>query len=170
MKKINPKTLYDPVDCAPEVFLEPSKTSQEFAQECNLRAVIQNYEATGQFYNALDPKHMRPREQVFIDARGIENLEQVGEVMSRARDTFLKLPARFRAVFENSPEVFSAVLNTPGALKSLIDRGLIPQDYILTSSDEVNTAKARKPLKVRIAEAEAHLEELRKSANSITEQ
>lgn len=131
--KIKVKGRYDDIEKVTYKSDKPSQTKQEYAEQCDLRSVIQRYELTGQFYNPLDIKHMSPREGVFVDVSDVQDIENAQRIIQRANDAFMSIPAAFRKAFDNNPMVFAAVLNTPGALQRMIDAGLIPDQYLTRS-------------------------------------
>lgn len=96
---------------------EPSKTRQEFAEDCDINSIMARYEVTGQ----LPQSAVMP---TFADYVGVPNLMEALELMSNAQAAFMTLPAKVRREFDNDPTEFVAFASDPGNLDQMRDWGL----------------------------------------------
>lgn len=74
----------------------PSLTRQEFAEECDVNALMARYEKTGMQI----PSHMS-REPQYLDLSDVPDLHSAMNVMREAEAAFMQLPAHVRLEFGN---------------------------------------------------------------------
>lgn len=89
---------HEPVDV---LFDEPSRTRQEFAAECDINVIMAGYERSGVL------SHMNPVQPMYLDlSEGVPDLRESLDIVRTATESFMSLPARVRAQFDNDPVAF----------------------------------------------------------------
>lgn len=86
-------------DLAKFVFTKPSRTQQHFKDECDINTILERFNVTGQLPVAgLSPE--------YGDFSGITDYQSALNAVMAAQDSFLELPAKVRARFDNDPALF----------------------------------------------------------------
>lgn len=107
---------HDPVDL---VFCEPSRTRQEFADECDINVLMQKFEATGVV------SHVNERQPMYLDlSEGVPDLREALDTVRAATESFMSLPARARAEFDNDPVKFVEFAQDPANSEQMVKWGL----------------------------------------------
>jgi len=109
---------HDPVDidCSHD-----GMTRQEFAAECDINVLLDRYEKTGVL------NHFNTREPLYLDlSDGVPDLMQAMDVLHRASDAFMTLPAKVRREFDQDALKFVAFAENPDNLPQLREWGLAP--------------------------------------------
>lgn len=98
----------------------PSKTRQEFADECDINSIMRRYEATGII------SHVDPREPMYLDLAGLEvpDLATALNVLKVAEEGFMSLPANVRREFGDDVHEFVAFAENPANLDKMREWGL----------------------------------------------
>lgn len=109
---------HDPHDFSIE-FEGPSLTRQEFADECDVNALMARYEKTGEM---IPGRQMR--EPVYLDLSEVPDLHTAMNVMRDAEAGFMSLPASVRRVFENDVMSFVKFAEDPENLEQMREWGL----------------------------------------------
>lgn len=125
---------HDPVDLVCD---DPSRTRQEFAEECDVNNIMRRFEATGVV------SHVNQREPMYLDlSEGVPDLQSAIDLVRVANESFMTLPARVRAEFENDPVKFVEFCGVPENLDKLREWGLapVPVPEKVTKVEVVNTA------------------------------
>lgn len=105
-------------DCGPE----PSRTSQEFAAECDVNVIMAQYAKTGVLprYGEVEP--------VYIDWSEPTNFMDAMNLSIKAEAEFMRLPAAVRKEFDNDPRKFVAYAersgSDPSVNKRMVEWGL----------------------------------------------
>lgn len=100
-------------------FDEPSRTRQEFAEECDINNIMSRYEATGVI------SHINPREPMYMDlGDGVPDLRTAIDTVRAATASFMSLPAKVRSEFDNDPIKFVEFAKNPDNMDRLVDLGL----------------------------------------------
>jgi phage internal scaffolding protein len=97
----NPIT-YDPdenSDRSKLIFTRPSRTKQSFRDECDINHILRQFNVTGQ----LPTGSVQPQ---YGDFSGITDYQSALNAVMAAQDSFLQLPAKVRAKFDNDPALF----------------------------------------------------------------
>ena len=97
----------------------PSLTRQEFAEECDINALMSRYEKTGMQI----PSHMT-REPQYLDLSDVPDLHTAMNVMREAEAAFMQLPAHIRLEFSNDAVKFVEYAEDPDNLEQLREWGL----------------------------------------------
>lgn len=98
----NPKTGRVQVS---EVGFEPTKTQQQFADRQNINNIMKR------FNNRMD--QIPNKDRVYTDLTAIPDYRQTVEIMNRASDAFMSLPAKTRNRFSNDPQELIQFLADP---------------------------------------------------------
>lgn len=107
---------HEPVDV---FFDEPSRTRQEFANECDINVLMRQYEATGVV------SHVNQREPLYLDlSDGVPDLREAIDTVRAAETAFMSLPARVRAEFDNDAVKFVEFAEDPANKEKLVEWGL----------------------------------------------
>lgn len=79
---------------------EPSRTLQEFADECDINAIMARYEKTGvvNHYNTKQPR--------YLDLTDVPDFQASLNLLRVADEAFASLPANVRKTFDNDPAKF----------------------------------------------------------------
>ena len=86
-------------DLAKFVFAKPSRTQQSFQSECDINNILRQFNVTGQ----LPVGSVQPQ---YGDFSGITDYQSALNAVMAAQDSFLQLPAKVRAKFDNDPALF----------------------------------------------------------------
>lgn len=79
------------------VNLEPTKTQQQFKDECDINNIMKKYSSTGEF------THLTSKQGIYADFSQITDYRDMVETVQYAKDAFASLPADVRARFGNDP-------------------------------------------------------------------
>lgn len=109
--------LHDPADY--EFNTEgASLTRQEFAEECDINALMARYEKTGVI------SHVARGEPQYLDLSDVPDLATAMSVVHAAEAAFMSLPAGVRATFDNDPMRFIDFAENPDNLEQMRAWGL----------------------------------------------
>jgi len=86
-------------DNAKLVFTKPSRTQQQFRDECDINNIMERYGVTGE----LPLGSVQPQ---YGDFSGITDYQSALNQVIAAQDSFLALPSKVRARFDNNPAYF----------------------------------------------------------------
>jgi len=78
---------------------EPTRTQQQFKEECDINTIVRRFGVTGQVPTTLAP----PLQGDFVDAL---DFRQSMDLIVKARESFQALPATVRSRFHNDPAEF----------------------------------------------------------------
>lgn len=107
---------HEPVDV---FFDEPSRTRQEFADECDINVLMSKFEATGVV------SHVNQRQPMYLDlSDGVLPLQEALDTVRAATESFMSLPARARAEFDNDPVKFVEYAQNPENIDQMVKWGL----------------------------------------------
>lgn len=102
---------------------EPSLTRQEFAEECDINAIMKRYDA----HVIGGPGNLPPANPMYIDFADMpQDLMGYLEFMTSAEKAFMSLPAVVRRDFDNNAHEFVAFASDPGNLEQMRTWGLAP--------------------------------------------
>lgn len=109
---------HDAADYASDT-VGPSRTRQEFAEECDINTIMARYDATGVI------SHVDQREPVYMDFTEIpDDLQGVLAQLSAGTEAFMTLPAAVRKEFDNDPHQFLQFAANPEHLERMREWGL----------------------------------------------
>lgn len=102
-------------------FDEPSRTRQEFLDECDINVLMSRYEKRG-IWPMQDPSLKRP---AFFDTTLFTNdFREAMDMINEADRAFMSLPATVRRDFDNDPAQFVAFATRGDSLEKLREWGL----------------------------------------------
>nr|QJB19383.1 MAG: internal scaffolding protein [Microvirus sp.] len=96
---------------------DPSLTQQQFAAETNINNIVDTFMKTG---HLPDPVSM-PQ---YVDYEGIFDFQSAMNVVRQADENFMRMDAKVRARFHNSPQEFLEFFADPANQKEAINLGL----------------------------------------------
>lgn len=88
-------------DCGPE-----TKTQQQFKDEVDINTIVERFNATGE----LPPQTAFPSEQDFTETFDFQTSMNT---IVKANQSFMELPAKARARFNNDPQKFMEFIHDP---------------------------------------------------------
>lgn len=103
---------------------EPSKTRQEFAEECDINTLMARYEAGGAI------SHVNKATPRFMDVTALPDLRGFLDVMREASAAFASLPAKVRKEFDHDPQKFVDFAQSPDNLEKMREWGLAPMPAV----------------------------------------
>lgn len=100
------------LDCGPE-----TKTQQQFRDEVDINTIVERFNATGE----MPPTTQFPTETEFAEAF---DFQKSMNVIVQARQSFMELPAKVRARFQNDPQQFMEFIHDGENIDEAIKLGL----------------------------------------------
>jgi len=126
MKRVKNPITYDRdknSDSAKLVFRKPSRTQQHFRAECDINTILERFNITGQ----LPSGSVQPQ---YGDFSGITDYQSALNAVMAAQDSFLELPAKIRARFDNDPALFVDFASDEANRDELKAMGLLRQETV----------------------------------------
>jgi phage internal scaffolding protein len=108
-------------DSAKFMFTKPSRTQQQFRAECDINTMLERFNITGQ----LPAGRVQPE---YGDFSGISDYHSALNAVMAAQDSFLQLPAKVRARFDNDPALFVDFASDEANRDELKAMGLLRQE------------------------------------------
>lgn len=88
------------VDCS----VEPSRTRQEFVDDCDINKIMAQYQTTG-----FLPNNLNSRDPQYLDVSNTPTrLQDALRLVAEAQEAFMQLPAQIRREMDNDPVKFVA--------------------------------------------------------------
>jgi phage internal scaffolding protein len=113
-------------DLSKFIFTKPSRTQQQFRDECDINHILERFNITGQ----LPVAGLQPE---YGDFSGITDYQSALNAVMAAQDSFLELPARIRARFDNDPALFVDFASDEANRDELKAMGLLRQEAVKTA-------------------------------------
>lgn len=113
---------YDAVEASFEAGLvcpEPTRTQQQFKDECDINTIARNFGMTGRL-----PVNVRMPS--FGDFADVEDYQGALNAARRASHSFMKMPAEVRLRFQNNPQEFLEFCSDVRNRDEAIKLGLVP--------------------------------------------
>lgn len=98
----------------------PSMTRQEFQAECDINQIMRRYEKTGVI------SHVARRVPQYLDVSETPDLQSALNMLERATEAFMSLPANVRKRFDNDPSEFVKFASDVKNLDQMREWGLAP--------------------------------------------
>jgi len=98
---------------------EPTKTQQQFADECDINNIMRKYSSTGEF-TVLTKKG-----GVYGDFSEIQDFQGMLDTVRYAQEAFASLPATVRLRFQNDPGQLLAFVQDPKNYDEGVKLGLV---------------------------------------------
>jgi len=102
-------------------FSKPSLTKQSFRDECDINNILRKFNVTGQ----LPVGSVQPQ---YGDFSGITDYQSALNAVMAAQDSFLELPAKVRAKFDNDPALFVEFASDEANKDEMKALGLLSQE------------------------------------------
>jgi len=128
------------------VFTKPSRTQQQFKDECNINKIMEKYRKTGMV------THLRNGgEGVYADLSQVGDYQDMVHRVMHANEEFLKLPSEIRTRFGNDPQNLVDFLkdpkNTDEAIKlnlrKRVEPPKDPNQTIIDKLEEISQPRKR---------------------------
>lgn len=110
-------TLYNRPPQVDTICDQPSMTRQEFARECDLNCILEDYRITGQLPTTS-------RVPSYGDFTDVQDFETSLQRVNQAKDDFNALPANMRARFGNDPVAYYSFVLDPKNVEECVRLGL----------------------------------------------
>jgi len=124
-------------DRAKLVFTRPSRTQQSFRDECDINNILRQFNVTGE----LPTGSVQPQ---YGDFSGITDYQSALNAVMAAQDSFLQLPAKVRAKFDNDPALFVEFASDEANKDEMKALGLLREETaqaVVTSPSEADKAE-----------------------------
>lgn len=117
--------------------LDASLTQQQFAEEADINTIVNRFLKTG----VLPTPTTFPQ---YVDFEGVFDYQSAMNLVRAADESFLRMDAKVRARFNNSPQEFLEFFANPENVQEAIRLGLaIPQPSAVTKvTEEVTPSEA----------------------------
>lgn len=101
-----------------KMFSLPSRTKQEFKDECDINVLMKRYQKTGLFpqYPGQEPR--------YVSNIGVPDYQESLNIVMKARSEFESLNSELRKRFDNDPAKFLAFVNDEKNGDELVKLGL----------------------------------------------
>lgn len=124
--------------------VEPSKTQQQFKDECDINNIVKRFADTGEF------RHLTSKEGTYADFSQITDYQDMLDTVIYAKNAFSSLPAEVRKRFGNDPGLLLQFLQDPnnreeGEKLGLINKRDLPKNDDLTTNKNKNAIKTKTP-------------------------
>jgi len=117
---------------------DPSLTQQQFKEEADINTIVDRFLKSG----VLPTAATMPQ---YVDYEGVFDFQSAMNVVRRADENFMRLDAKVRARFNNSPQAFLEFFANPENADEAIRLGLaIPKETssVAKATDEATPSKA----------------------------
>jgi len=114
----------------------PTKTQQNFKDECDINNIMAQYSKTGQF------THVTSRQGQYADFSSITDYQEMLDTVRYADQAFMTLPAQVRARFGNDPGKLLAFVQDDANYDEGVKLGLVqPKQAAPPKNDDSNDEK-----------------------------
>lgn len=103
----------------------PSLTLQQFRDECDINNLVERYNRTGTFYNALDCAGRLARMPQFGDFSDLGDFREQQQKILDIYDHFQTLPSKIRERFNNNPAFFVEFVGDEKNIEECVKLGLL---------------------------------------------
>lgn len=112
------RTIYDKIKNVVH-FTEPTKTQQQFEEECNINNILKRYKQTGIV------THLAHELPVYGDFSDVPDYQTAFDIVVSAHDNFMRLPADLRKRFNNDPAQLLDFLKDESNYEEAVELGLL---------------------------------------------
>lgn len=116
---------------------EPTRTQQQFAEECDINYIMQKYEKTGQFTT-----HFKTGGK-YADFSNIQDYQDMLHTVQYAQDAFMTLPADTRSRFRNDPQQLLNFLHDTNNYDEGVKLGLLQPRDNQNSGNQISEKKTK---------------------------
>lgn len=107
-------------DNAKTIFTLPSRTQENFKDECDINLILKKYQATG-----VLPSNSKAALAHYGDFSKVPSYQDALNRVMEASDMFSQLPATLRFKFENDPGLLLNFLSDPKNREQAVELGLV---------------------------------------------
>lgn len=100
----------------------PTKTRQEFKEECDVNLIVKRHAETGLWQNNLKVPTRCPQ---FIDISNAPDAQTAHNLFIQARESFMALPSDVRKRFNNNPHELIAFVSDDSNYDEALKYGLV---------------------------------------------
>jgi len=100
---------------------EPSMTSQQFKEQCDVNNIMKKYRLTGEL------SHLKKTQGQYMDLTSLPDYQTALQTVIDANSAFESLPAHVRKSFQNDPKQLLQFVADPNNKEEAIKLGLIPE-------------------------------------------
>lgn len=101
---------------------EDTITQQSMAAECDINNILDQWERNG-----VLPTHVNAAVGQYLDIGEVPDYQASLNTVMAAQESFMLLPSKIRAMFDNDPGVFYDYVSDPANADKLSELGLVPQ-------------------------------------------
>ena len=112
------RTIYDKIKNVVQ-FIEPTKTQQQFEEECNINNIVKRYKQTGIV------THLAHELPAYGDFSEVPDYQTAFDIVVTAQDNFMRLPADLRKRFDNDPAQMLEFLQDESNYEEAVKLGLL---------------------------------------------
>jgi len=113
----------------------PSRTQQQFVEQCDVNNIMKKYRVTGQI------THLNTKQGVYADMSSIKNYQENLNTVIEAQNAFMALPSDVRKRFSNDPAELIDFLADKKNDEEAIKLGLKIKKNVPGSNDETKKSK-----------------------------
>lgn len=109
----------------------PTRTQQQFKDECDINNILRSYDETGTI------NHRNPRPGIFTEFNElpVQDFQEAMNIVAYANSAFNDLPANIRSRFSNDPSQLVEFCNNPQNLEEAITLGLAEKKSIMVDQN-----------------------------------
>lgn len=141
-EKLNGKIVEYKIDRHPRVATyntEPSRTQQQFAEECDVNAIMRKYEKTGEL------THLNKNPGMYADLTSVGDYHSSLNKIIAAEEAFMALSAETRLKFENDPGKLLEFIQDPKNTEEAVNMGLIPETKTPETKNQTKPNQTKNP-------------------------
>ena len=120
------------------VCADPSLTQQQFKEEADINTIVDRFLRSG----VLPTPVNMPQ---YVDYEGVFDFQSAMNVVRAADENFMRLDAKIRARFNNSPQEFLAFFGDPANTEEAIRLGLAIPQQAASVTQVTDAESASKP-------------------------
>lgn len=135
-----PYTSYSKPPSTRYVEKSPGRTRQEDLERSNINNIVSRYHKTGEL-------PVKNREVFFADVSALPDFQSAMEIVDKAREGFMSLPAVVRALHDNDPAKFVDWTADPANRDEMVRMGLLDAPDEVTEQAAIAGDQARDGLK-----------------------
>lgn len=126
-----------------EFYRPPSRTKQEFRDECDINNIIKAFKVTG----IVTHLNAKAAQGAFLDLPADVDYQSALNSVIRAEEAFMALPSKVRDRFHNDPAAFLQFMENPANGDEMIALGIRPAKPPAAKPAEPAPAPAGEPPK-----------------------
>lgn len=113
-------------------FTEPSRTKQDYKEECDINAIMRRYEATGII------SHVSELQPIYADVSAFGDLQEAYAIMEKAQAGFDALPSALREELGHDPRNLVPYINNPANKQKCIEYGIFNKPEVVVMPNVVD--------------------------------